>query len=158
MTRSLQAKLLILAVFVIGALTGGVLNQLYETRVQSSTVSEDDDSGRPDRGRRPPDFQRFEDFLDLDQDQRGQLDRILSESGERYRELQAQTRPMYRDLTEQSRSEINGILSESQRVRYEEWTERLRDVRGGGGRGDRDGRGGRDVERNRSERLDPNQE
>jgi uncharacterized membrane protein len=156
MTRSLQAKLLILAVFVIGALTGGVLNQVYETRVQSSTVSEDTDSGRPDRGRRPPDFQRFEDFLDLDQDQRGQLDRILSESGERYRELQAQTRPMYRDLTEQSRSEIDGILSESQRVRYEEWTERLRDVRGGG-RGDRGGRGGRDVERNRSERLDPNQ-
>ena len=154
MTRSLQAKLLILAVFVIGALTGGVLTEVYETRVLSSALSDDANSGRPDRERRPPDFQRFEDFLDLDQEQREQLSTILAESRDRYRELQAETRPMYRDLTEQSQSEIRGILSDVQLARYEEWTERLEQFRGDGrgnrgGRGNRDGRGDSDGGRNR---------
>ncbi len=155
MTRSLQAKLLILAVFVIGALTGGVLTEVYETRVLSSVLSHDANSGRPDSERRPPDFPRFEDYLDLEQEQREQLSAILADSRDRYRELQAETRPMYRDLTEQSRSEIRGILSQDQLARYEEWTERLEQFRGDGrgdrgGRGNRGGRGDRDGERNRS--------
>ena len=147
MTRSLQAKLLILAVFVIGALTGGVLTQVYQTRVLSSALSDEANTGRPDRGRRPPDFQRFEDFLDLNREQCEQISTVLAESTERYRDLQAETRPMYRDLTEQSRTEIRGILNEDQRVRYDEWSERLAERRGGG-RGDRSGRADRDGERN----------
>ena len=66
MTRSLQAKLLILSVFIIGALTGAVLTEVYETRVQPSRLPEDATTVRSDRGRRPPNFQRFEDFLNLD--------------------------------------------------------------------------------------------
>jgi hypothetical protein len=147
MTRSLQAKLLILAVFVIGTLTGVMLTEVYETRVLSSALSDDANSGRPDRERRPPEFQAFQDFLALDQDQCEQISTILAESRERYRDLQAETRPMYRDLTEQSRTELRGILDEDQRVRYEEWTERLAERRSGG-RGDRGGRSDRDGERN----------
>ena len=140
MTRSLQAKLLILAVFVIGALTGVMLTEVYETRVQSSGLSEGTTPDRTDGERRPPDFQRFEDFLELDEEQREQLSTILTDLRGRYRDLQAQTRPMYRDLTEQSRTEIRGIRGAEQLSRYEEWTERLEEYRGGG-RGGRSGRG-----------------
>ena len=143
MTRSLQAKLLILSVFIIGALTGAVLTEVYETRVQPSRLPEDATTVRSDRGRRPPNFQRFEDFLNLDEEQREQLDAILAQSRDRYRELQRETRPMYRDLTEQSQSEIRGILNQEQVARYDEWIERLQERRGGG-RSDRGGRGNRE--------------
>ena len=84
MTRSLQAKLLILAVFVIGALTGAVLTDVYETRVQSTVADTD-----PDR----PERERPRDFLGLSEEQNVQLDAILQRSGQRYRELRAQTNP-----------------------------------------------------------------
>ena len=134
MTRSRQAQLLILAVFVIGVLTGGVLTELYETRLPSIAQSPD-----TDQERREGNFQRFEEFLELDEEQTAQLDTILRDSRERYRELQSRTRPMYRDLTEQSRAEIRGILTGEQLVLYEEWTRRIEESRGA--RGGRGGRG-----------------
>ena len=133
MTRSRQAKLLILAVFVIGVLIGGVLTELYESRLPSIAQSPDADRQRPEGN-----FQRFEDFLELDEEQSAQLDTILRDSRERYRELQSRTRPMYRDLTEQSNTEIRGILTDEQLVLYEEWTRRIEEVRS-----ERGGRGGR---------------
>lgn len=138
MTRSLQAKLLILSVFVIGILTGVVLTGMYETGLE--TVAE---SPEPDQERAERNFQRFENFLELDEEQTVQLDEILRNSRERYRNLQAQTRPMYQDLTEQSSVEIRGILTDEQLVRYEEWTRRIEELReergsrGGRGRNDR---------------------
>ncbi len=136
MTRSRQAKLLILAVFVIGVLIGGVSTELYESRVPSIVQS-------PDADQQPPEgnFQRFEEFLELDEEQTAQLDTILRDSRERYRELQSQTRPMYRELTEQSRAEIRGILTDEQLVLYEEWTRRIEESRS-----ERGGRGGRGRE------------
>ncbi len=136
MTRSRQAKLLILAVFVIGVLIGGVLTELYESRLPSIAQS-------PDADQQPPEgnFQRFEEFLELDEEQTAQLDTILRDSRERYRELQSQTRPMYRELTEQSRAEIRGILTDEQLVLYEEWTRRIEE-----NRSERGGRGGRGRE------------
>ena len=134
MTRSRQAKLLILAVFVIGVLTGGVLTELYETRVPSISQSPDADPEPRERN-----FQRFEEFLELDDEQTAQLNTILRDSRERYRELQSRTRPMYRDLTEQSQAEIRGILTDGQLVLYEEWIRRIEESRGE--RGGRSGRG-----------------
>jgi hypothetical protein len=130
-TRSFQAKSLILAVFVVGALTGVVVSDLYRTRVQSP---EGRAENRPDDGNRPPDF---EDFLALSAGQREQLDGILKASRERYRELQSTTRPMYQELTVQSQDEIRAILNEDQLARYEEWIE-IVDRRRGRGPDDRD--------------------
>lgn len=127
MTRSLQAKLLILAVFVIGALTGAVLADVYKTRVESSLVSDEGSQDPAARRRRPP-IERFEDFLELDETQRDQLATILQESRERYRDLQAETRPMYRALTEQSQNDIRGILTEEQRERYEAFLVRVEEA------------------------------
>ena len=128
MTRSLQAKILILAVFVVGAFTGALVGDLYRTRF---APAEEASRGVPDRGRRPPDFEAFEDYLSLSDNQRAELDEILSRSRERYRELQTKTRPMYRELTLQSQDEIRAILDEGQLARYEEWIETL-DRRGPG--------------------------
>jgi hypothetical protein len=140
-TQSLQAKLLIVAVFVIGGLTGAVVADVYETQVGSGAdadVVDDTAQSDPDRERpRPP---RFEDFLELDETQREQLSMILRQSRERYRELQAVTRPMYRDLTIQSQNEIRAILDDTQRARYEAWIERVesRNRNGGSRNNDRE--------------------
>ncbi len=136
MTRPLQAKLLILAVFALGATTGVVVKDVYDTRTRIAF------SGEPDRGNRgagPESFQRFEEFLDLDEEQRMRLNGILEASGERYRALRAETRPMYQDIREQSLAEIRAILTDEQAARYDEWVRRIEEFRGRGGRG---GRGG----------------
>ncbi len=134
-TRSFQAKVLILAVFVVGAFTGAVLGDLYRTRFAGI---EEPVRGAPDQGRaRPPGFEAFEDFLSLSDDQRAQLDEILMNTRERYRELQSKTRPMYREITIESQEEIRAILDEDQLERYEEWIVTL-DRRGPGrGRNER---------------------
>jgi hypothetical protein len=134
-TRSFQAKLLILAVFVVGAFTGGVLGDLYRTRFAGI---EEPSRGTPDPRRpRPPDFEAFEDYLSLTDPQRAQLDEILRNTRERYRELQSKTRPMYREITLASQDEIRAILDEGQLARYEEWIGTL-DRRGPGrGRNER---------------------
>lgn len=135
MTRSFQAKILILAVFVVGAFTGAVLGDLYRTRFAGI---DEPARGAPGQGRiRPPDFEAFEDYLSLSEDQRAQLDEILRNSRERYRELQSKTRPMYREITLRSQDEIRAILDEGQLARYEEWIATL-DRRGPGrGRNER---------------------
>ena len=127
MTRSLQAKLLILGVFVIGALTGAVLTEVYETRLGPSVGSDEDDAEQADTNR-GPNVPRFEDFLELDEGQRAELNTILRRSRERYRELQSQTRPLYQALTEQSRDEIRAILNDEQLLRYERWIERIEEI------------------------------
>ncbi len=132
MTRPLQAKLLILAVFALGAVSGAVIKDVYDTRSRSAFPGQAERGGR---GVGPESFQRFEEFLELDADQRARLDAILEASGESYRALRAETRPMYQDIREQSMAEIRAILTDEQAARYDEWIRRIEEFRGRGGRG-----------------------
>ena len=111
MKRTFQAKLLILAVFLVGILTGAVLMDVYETRVFSDT----------DRSRR--ERPSFKEFLALTPAQATQVDAILEETRDDFRELRAQTRPQYDTLREESRNQIRELLTEVQKDRYDEWIE-----------------------------------
>ena len=129
MTRTLQAKLLVLAVFLAGTLSGVVLTNLYETNVRGDDVQaterrQDGERSRRDRNR---ERQSFEEYLGLTPEQNAQMSTILEEAREGYRELQARTRPEYHALRSESREQIRSMLRDEQRDLYETWLERDRD-------------------------------
>ena len=119
MKRTLQAKLLILAVFAVGALTGAVLMDVYETRV----FSDDDQSGR--RGRFLGGVS-YGEYLELTAEQEARVAAILEGTRDGFRELRGQTRPLYQELKDTSRGEIRELLTESQRELYDQWIEEER--------------------------------
>ena len=126
MKRTVQAKLLILAVFVVGLLSGAILMDVYETRVFSSDQ-------RGGRG------VSYVEYLQLTEEQEAGVAVILEGTRESFRELRRQTRPLYEQLSENTQNEIRELLTEPQQALYSEWIEGLRQRR------DRE-RGGRDRE------------
>ena len=126
MTRTLQAKLLVLAVFLAGMLSGAVIANVYEERVQGDERRVESNARNRDR-ERDHNHQSFEDYLGLTPEQRDQLSGILEESRDGYRELRARTRPEYQAIRDASRERIRGILTDEQRERYEEWINRERE-------------------------------
>ena len=126
MKRTVQAKLLILAVFVVGLLSGAILMDVYETRVFSSDQ-------RGGRG------VSYVEYLQLTEEQEAGVAVILEGTREGFRELRRQTRPLYEQLSDNTQNEIRELLTEPQQALYSEWIEGLRQRR------DRE-RGGRDRE------------
>ncbi len=116
MKRTVQAKLLILTFFVVGVMTGFVLADMYETRVLG-------DAGDRPQSSRFQGRQSFSEFLEFTQAQQVEVQAILGEAREAFRELRAETGPMYARLTEQSRDQIREILNEEQLERYNGWIE-----------------------------------
>ncbi len=136
MTRTLQAKLLVLAVFLAGMLSGAVIANVYEQRVEGDERRVEANDRNRDR-ERDHNHQRFEDYLGLTPEQRDQLSEILEDSRDGYRELRAKTRPEYQAIRDASREKIREMLTDEQRGRYEEWInrERERDTNRRRGRG-----------------------
>lgn len=126
MTRTLQAKLLVLAVFIAGMLSGAVVTNVYEERVQGDELGVEPNDRNRDR-ERDHNHQRFEDYLGLTPEQRDQLSEILEGSRDGYRELRAKTRPEYQAIRYASRQKIREMLNDEQRGRYEEWINRERE-------------------------------
>ena len=116
MKRTIQAKLLVLAIFTIGVLTGFVLTDVYETRVLG-------DEGEPRQESRFRERQSFSELFELTEEQQVDLQVILEETRENFRALRSQTSPMYVELIEQSRNQIRAIMTEEQLERYNSWIE-----------------------------------
>jgi Spy/CpxP family protein refolding chaperone len=115
--RSIQAKLLVFAVFFLGIASGVLIANFYTTRVSSTP-----DLNRP----APPqqaqrDINKFYDFLGLTKDQREQMHQIGEETQQEFRDLRMETQPRYQAIQEQSREKIRAILSDEQRTKYDEW-------------------------------------
>jgi Spy/CpxP family protein refolding chaperone len=122
-----RAKLLVLAVFVVGGLTGAVIDNVYETRWKA-----DRDSRRSPREIN----QVYYDQLELTPEQRQQFQSILEASKPDFDKLWAENRKLLEpnnrkiaDLTEQTRTKIRAILTEEQAKKYNEINEKRRQAR-----------------------------
>ena len=116
MKRTVQAKLLIFTVFIVGVLTGAVLMDVYETRVFSS-----DD--REERRGRFLDGVDYAEYLQLTQEQDVEITGILESVSESFRELREQAGPQYQRIRDEARSDIRELLTEPQREFYDAWIE-----------------------------------
>ena len=121
-SNATRGKLLVFAVFLVGALIGAVLDNLYETRWNAA----DADSRRSQR-----EVNQIYDLLDLTPEQRQQWDSILEASRPDFEKLFAENRELlkpnnrkYAELQEQTRTKIRAILTEEQVKVYNEYNER----------------------------------
>lgn len=119
-SSSTRAKLLVLAVFLIGGLTGALIDNVYETRFR------DRDS------RRQPQQQvrQLSELLELTPEQNQQFKSIMDASRPDFEKLFAENRRLVapnnrriEELQEQTRAKIRAILTEEQAKKYNEFNE-----------------------------------
>ena len=121
-----RAKLLVVAVFLVGGLTGALIDNVYETR-----WNVDPDSRRSQR-----EVNQVYDLLDLTPEQRQQVQSILEASQPDFEKLFEENRKLVEpnqrklsELFEQNRSKIRAILTEEQAKKYDGYNEHRRQRR-----------------------------
>jgi hypothetical protein len=137
--RSVQGKLLVLAVFIVGIATGVFSANLYRSRVvQPAKAAEnrpEDHASPQDRARQG--FERMANYLGLDQTQRAQIQKITEETRNQFRDLREKTEPQFKAIEESSRDKVMAVLNEDQRRKYTEFRETHPGPGGPRGRGPR---------------------
>jgi len=121
-TRSLQGKLLVFAVFLIGLAAGVLSANLYRSHVVDAKQNDSHPQERlspQERAQRDQD--RLNSFLGLDQPQRDQIKVILDDTRSQFRQLREKTDPQFQAIEEASRQKILAVLNEDQRRKYEEF-------------------------------------
>ena len=113
-----RAKLLVFAVFFLGALTGALIDNVYETRIRAEQES---------RRQQP---QQICELLELTSEQCKQTQSIMDSSRPDFQKLFAENRKLVEpnnrkiaELQEQTRTRIRAILTEEQAREYNEFNE-----------------------------------
>ena len=122
-----RAKLLVMAVFVVGLVVGAVIDNVYETRWRADRESR----------RSPREVnQVYYDQLELTPEQRQQFQSIVEASRPDFDKLFAENRKLLEpnnkkiaELQEQTRTKIRAILTEEQAKKYNEINEKRRQAR-----------------------------
>jgi Spy/CpxP family protein refolding chaperone len=119
-----KAKMLVFAVFLVGAVTGAAVEKVYETRINAEATPEK----TAERA-----TQAVQDYLGLNDEQRQQWQTIFQESRPETRRLINENRTLtapnnlkLEELRDQTRSKIKMILTDEQKKKYDEHNERMR--------------------------------
>jgi uncharacterized membrane protein len=120
-----KARLLVAAVFLVGALTGALIQNVYVTRRDAADSAPEKKSQR--------EVNQTYDLLGLNAEQRQQWDNIMKERVpefmklvEENRKLTCPNQPKFDALQEQTRSKVRAILTEEQKKMYNDINERRR--------------------------------
>lgn len=113
-----------MVIFGAGVVTGGMLVHQAQTR----NLPHREGAGAPARGPqiisaggvRLEFLRRMQRELDLNQDQRHEIDRILKESQERNKELMEPVTPRLREELRRVKMEFREVLTPAQRSRFDE--------------------------------------
>jgi hypothetical protein len=118
-----KARLLIVAVFVIGFAAGALSLNLYQ-RFTSSRSNVDP------RDRAGVIIQRMDEKMSLSKPQKDQIRQILDTTGEKYGEIRKRMEPFTKDfepqfdaVRQQSRNEIRAVLTDRQLPEFEKMVE-----------------------------------
>lgn len=148
-SRSIKGKVLVFAVFFVGIVSGILIANFYDERV-AGMRREMDREQRAERAQ--GNIKRFHDYLGLSEQQRTDVSRIMEEMRSEMRKLSQETQPRFRAIEEGYRDKVRALLSDEQRVKYDEFRARRNADREG--RGDRGGRDRYDGNRNGSSGQD----
>jgi hypothetical protein len=119
--RSIKGKFLVFTVFFLGIVSGVLLTNMWETRVNSAVVSADRKSA--DRAKADRDVNKFYDYVGLTPEQRSQVTGIMKDSRPAFNKVFDQTRPQLEAIQKQTRSQIRSILTEDQKKKYDEFNQ-----------------------------------
>ena len=118
--RSLQAKILVFAVFFIGIATGVLIANFYDARVTGTRPdAANDGAQRAQRAQR--DVNKFYDYLGLNEQQREQARKVGEETQNEFRKLRQETQPRFQAIQQNSRTKLRGLLNDQQREKYDEF-------------------------------------
>jgi Spy/CpxP family protein refolding chaperone len=125
----LKIWLVVVGVFVLGAVTGASLDSLYRLRASGDA--------RHERGNRRGDkehvFEKMKSDLNLNEQQATEIRAIIDQSREEYRALRNEARPRFDEVRVRARARIRALLDPEQQQRFDAENAQ-RDARRGEGR------------------------
>lgn len=112
-----KARVIVVAVFVLGLVAGGLSMTLY----QRITNASDTHAGRP-RGAKPQDYvlEKMNNTLNLTPDQQSSIREILKGTFEQYGDIKKDIEPRLDVVRQQGRQRIREVLRPDQLPKYEE--------------------------------------
>ena len=118
---SMKGKLFVLAVFILGIVTGALFFNVYETRLSGA----DNADARNRKQRAERDVNTFYDYLGVNAKQRTEIHKIMEESQADFRALAQQTRPQYDAIREETRNRVRALLNDEQKRKYDEFRNKM---------------------------------
>ena len=120
-TARLKIWLALVAVFALGAMTGGALDRVHCLRHRGP---QHEASGRRVSGA-DRFFQALQSELSLTEEQSNAVRGIIDKTRAEYRALREEVRPRYDAVRQRERAAIRALLSEDQQQRFDQMTERF---------------------------------
>jgi|ERR1700683_1478999 Spy/CpxP family protein refolding chaperone len=117
-----EAAILVLVVFLLGVLLGGVGNHLWGERVWGKQIT----TGQPTKGQIVSDLTKE---LQLTPDQQRQLAAIVDDTRAQWRTLYSTIEPQHEQIRQQSRDRIRAVLTPEQKPKFEEFMKHLDEQR-----------------------------
>ena len=111
---SLKIWLVLVAVFLLGAVTGGALTGLYRSRASSGFGRE----GR-DRAKHEQRFEKMRQELNLTDQQATEVRAILDQTRNEYRTLREELRPRFEEPRLKARAKIRALLNAEQQKKFD---------------------------------------
>ncbi|HLH30572.1 MAG TPA: hypothetical protein VKY31_05180 [Terriglobia bacterium] len=121
--RTVKAKALVFAIFMLGIGTGLFVSYIYTTRVAALSAAAPNTPDRTQRAQR--DVNKFYDYLGLNQEQRDQMRKIGEETRREFQDLRKETQPRYEAIQDASRAKIRSVLNDEQRQKYDDFRKRM---------------------------------
>ncbi|HEX4898965.1 MAG TPA: hypothetical protein VFV61_00445 [Pyrinomonadaceae bacterium] len=108
----MKTWLVLVAVFLLGAVTGVGLSGVYRSKANGSF--------REGRGRdHQAMFERIRNDLDLNAEQSKEMQRVLDETAGEFRTLRGELRPRYEELRLKARGRMRSILTAEQQKKFD---------------------------------------
>jgi len=117
-----EAAILVVIVFLLGALLGGVGNHVWGERVWGKQTI----SGPQTKGQIVNNLTKE---LQLTPDQQKQLGAVVDDTRAQWRALYATIEPRHEEIRQQSRDRIRAILTPDQKPKFEEFMKRIDEQR-----------------------------
>ena len=112
----LKLWLAVAAVFALGCATGAFLDSAYRLRAGAARGE-----SRGGGGKHSPEhmFEKMRRELDLDEQQSGEVRKILDETRNEYRALRTEARPRFDAIRQSARTRIRALLTPDQQRRFD---------------------------------------
>jgi hypothetical protein len=111
-----KGKVFVLAVFLLGILSGVLLSNVYETRLKGAGSEPVDRRRTAEQS-----IKDFHDYLGLNEEQRQQVNKIMAERTADFRRLREEARPQYDAIIKETRARIKALMNDEQNRKYDEW-------------------------------------
>ncbi|MGI8734522.1 MAG: hypothetical protein ACR2LM_14610 [Pyrinomonadaceae bacterium] len=108
----LKTWLVLVAVFVLGCITGVGLSGVYRSKANASFR----DSRSHDRQAM---FERIRNDLNLNAEQSEQIQKVLEETTSDFRALRGELRPRYQEMRLKARSRMRAVLTTEQQQKFD---------------------------------------